>query len=82
MVSLGANYFAYKVVYTVSEILIKSSDLIVAKHQTGILRRIELKRGLLPYQLDSHPQSDELLQYWFIKDRICTRTYKISDLVK
>jgi hypothetical protein len=83
MVSLGADYFAYKVVFTdPGNLVIKRSDLIVARHQTGIQRRIELKGGQWPYQLDGHPQSDKLIQYWFIKDRIFTRTYKISDLVK
>jgi hypothetical protein len=80
--SLDADYFAYKVVFTDPGNLVIRSDLIVARHNTGIQRRIELKGGQWPYQLESHPRSDELQQYWFIRDRIFTRTYKISDLVK
>ena len=82
MVSLGGGYFAYNVVYVDSNNMVKSSDFVVAKHGTDNQRRIELKGNLEPYQLDAHPASDELLQYWFIKDRILTQTYMISDLVK
>ena len=82
MVSLGGGYFAYNVVYVDSNNMVKSSDFVVAKHGTDNQRRIEPKGNLEPYQLDAHPASDELLQYWFIKDRILTQTYMISDLVK